>query len=901
MKIPKDIAARKKSIDPNKSMLIEADAGCGKTEQMARRYLSLLANRAKPEGIFAITFTQKAASELKERIHKYLKMGTSDAPPKEQHLIETWELAKSAIAADTKNSWNLIKSPHQIKIQTIDSFCIDIVNNNVLSNSYGCEISALEDASKAYELAARTFIENSEDILTISDFISMFDNNTNKAINKIAELLPKREQFQKELKNIDIKKLEKCYKSAFQYELKEFSDGLSKSIKNDIKAVIREIFESVESAAKTTFSAKETHLFSKYNENYDTVNLILFCNIIINSDGKSFRKNYPSRMHVNKHTANLIQVILDESELTLIDALRIGSIPLEKLNDKTTSDLKIIAEVTNGAIIELQSLFKDTLELDFNEITLEAIKIVQFGQQATSNITDLLIDEFQDTSASHHTLIKSIISWWNKSEVKTICAVGDPKQSLYLFRAASLGHFINVQQNGYDNIDMETIRLSVNFRSYKSVIDWVNKVFQTAFPKQDNISQGAVKHSVSEAFNTKEIPSVSINPTLCEGDKDINERKEAILVADQVEQHLRDVPHETVSILIRARSYISEIDKELKKRGIFYTGVDLVKLNEKQPIIDLVNLTKVLAGKHDLVSFSGLLRAPFVGILQKDMHKIISTLVQPKTENTLIENATENLEMLEDLEISDDAKQRFSKLVNIINKSKPAFENIKFTNYLESVWHEFGGDQFSTELQEADVRAFFNTIAICEEDNTIKDWGLLEKTLDKLYMQPDENADRRIQVMTLHKSKGAEMDNVIIPGFHKPGSKSDSLILKWIDHPDPSEDSILLAPNINSDYEPYKKHISISNRNKEILEMVRLIYVGATRAKKRLSIFFTVTEEIIKLTSKPNGTSMLGLIQKEISENITIDSKKEAYLIELIKKTTPTVSGSLNLSRYKTL
>lgn len=898
MKIPKDIAARKQSINPYKSMLIEADAGCGKTEQMARRYLSLLAHRPKPEGIFAITFTQKAASELKERIHKYLKMGTADNAPKEQHLIETWELAKSAIAEDTKNSWNLIKNPHQIKIQTIDSFCIDIVNKNILSNSYGCEISALEDASKTYELAAKTFIEKSEDITTISDFISMFDNNTHKAITKIAELLPKREQFQRELENIDIEKLQKCYKSAFQYELNEFSSELSKPIKNDIRVVIREIFESIESSAKTTFTAKEIHFFSRYNENYDSVNLILFCNIIITSDGKSFRKKYPSKMHVNEHTANLIQVILDESELSLIDALRIGSIPLEKLHDKTTSDLQIIAKVINGAISELKSLFKETLTLDFNEITLEAIKIVQSGQQATSNVTDLLIDEFQDTSASHHTLVKSILSWWNKEEVKTICAVGDPKQSLYLFRAASLGHFINVQQNGYENIEIETIRLSVNFRSYKSVIDWVNKVFKTAFPKKDNISQGAVKHSISEAFNTTEIPSVTINPTLCEGDKNINERKEAILVADQVEQHLKDVPHETVSILIRARSYIREIDKELKKRGIFYTGVDLVKLNEKQPIIDLVNLTKILAGKHDLVSFSGLIRSPFVGILQKDMHKTISPLASSKSEETLIEKISEALETLE---ISDDAKQRLYRLVNIINKSKPAFGNIKFANYLECVWHELEGDQFSTELQEADIRAFFDVISICEEENTIKDWALLEKTLDKLYMQPDESADRRIQIMTLHKSKGAEMDNVIIPGFHKPGSKSDSLILKWIDHPDPSVDSILLAPNVSSDYEPYRTHISISNRNKEILEMVRLIYVGATRAKKRLSIFFTVTEEIIKLTSKPNGTSMLGLIHKEISENITIDSKKEAYLIELIKKTTPTVSGSLNLSRYKQL
>ena len=896
MKVPKDIKARKKSINPNKSMLIVADAGCGKTEQMARRYLSLLANRERPEGIVAITFTKKAASEMKERIHKYLKMGTSETKPSENHLIETWELAKSAIAADYENSWGIINNPQKIKIQTIDSFCIDLVNNNILLNSYGCQISALEDTDKKYINAAKEYIEKCEDIETISEFVAMFDNNTKKAIRKISELLPKREQFKKQLEDIDLNTLQENYKTALQYELKEFANSLGEQIINDIKHVIRDIFESIENAAKTTYTSKEVHLFSKYNENKTTTNLVLFCNIIISADRKSFRKNYPSKLQINKHNASLIDAILCETELTLNDAIRIGSIPLEKMSKKTSRELEIITKVTSGAIKELEKTFKESLELDFNEITLEAIKVVQSDATATSHITDLLIDEFQDTSASHHNLIKSILSWWKKDENKTLCAVGDPKQSLYLFRAASLGHFINVQQNGYENIDIETLRLSVNFRSYKSVIDWVNNVFITAFPKNDNISQGAVKHSISESFNTKEIDSVSITSTLCEGDKVKNNKKEAILVADKVEQLLKDVPQETVSILIRARSFVKEIDTELKKRKIFYSGVDLVKLNEKQTIIDLINLTKFIAEKQDLISFTGLLRAPFIGIRQKDLHLIIGSLTDMTQNASITERICDSIDTLD---ISSDARKRLNKLLNIVNKSKRTYGSIKFSYYLEHVWHELDGDQFAGELQEADLRAFFKTISTCEDGNTISDWELLETNLDKLYMQPDANADQRVQIMTLHKSKGAEMDNVIIPGFHKPGSKSDSLILKWIDHPDPKIDSVLIAPNVNSDFESYKTHISTSNRNKEILEMVRLIYVGATRAKKRLCIYFSLTEEIIKLMSKPTSTSMLGLIQNEIHSDIKIDSETETYLNEIIKSNESNEKSDVNLWRYE--
>lgn len=896
MKIPKDINARIESINTNKSMLIVADAGCGKTEQMARRYLALLANRKNPEGILSITFTKKAASEMRERIHKYLKMGCSDAMPTQAHLIETWELAKKAIEADSVNKWEIINNPHKIKIKTIDSFCIDIVNNNVLLNSYGCQIKALEDTAKTYEIAARNYITNSKDIDTISTLIRFFDNNQEKAIKKIAELLPKREQYKKQLADFDAEKLQENFISAFKYELNEFAKTLGKSICNDIRSVIQQINESIEHSVNTNISDEIREQFSNYNENIYTNNLVLFCNIIITNDKRSFRKKFTKNTHVNDYTKHLIEVILEETQLTINDAIRIGSIPLEKMTSKTTSEIEILKTVLSGAITELENHFKQTLELDFNEITLEAIKVVQSSPCATSNLTDLLIDEFQDTSASHHTLIESIIEWWEPRETKTICAVGDPKQSLYLFRAASLGHFINVQHNGYKNRKLSILKLSVNFRSFKSVINWVNNTFETAFPKNDNISQGAVKHSFSEAFNTTEIESVKVIPTLCTGDKFENEKKEAILVADQIEHYLKTVPQETVSILIRARSFIKEIDIELKSRGVFYTGIDLVKLNEKQEIIDLINLTKTLAKKEDMISFAGLLRAPFIGILQKDLHIIITGLSNSKIKAPIIETLSE---IIDELSISKDAKQRLSTFINKINKSSAIYEKIPFSNYLEYVWSELGGDQFTCDLQEADIRAFFKAISNCESENTIHDWTLLDTTLDKLYMQPDENADQRVQVMTLHKSKGAEMDNVIIPGFHKPGTNPDSSILKWIDHPDPNNKSTLLAPNIELGLEKYKSYINISNRNKEILEMVRLIYVGATRAKKRLCVFFSVTEEILNGQSRPSSTSMLGLIHDEINQYIKINPETEDYLNEKISKLTKPKNTAIKLARYK--
>src|SRR5512144_2519652 len=112
-----DAWARERALDVRHSFIVQAPAGAGKTELLTRRYLALLATVEQPESILAITFTRKAAAEMRDRI-----VGAVRAPDPARPLHErTLALARAALAADEVRGWGLLAQPGRLRIQTIDA------------------------------------------------------------------------------------------------------------------------------------------------------------------------------------------------------------------------------------------------------------------------------------------------------------------------------------------------------------------------------------------------------------------------------------------------------------------------------------------------------------------------------------------------------------------------------------------------------------------------------------------------------------------------------------------------------------------------------------------------------------------------------------------------------------
>ena len=123
-----DAAERARALDVTKSFIVQAPAGSGKTGLLVLRFLALLALVKNPEAVLAITFTRKAAGEMRRRIVDALvEASTTDSPPEKDFERERWQRARAVLERDAAEDWGLLHSPSRLQVFTIDSFCSRVV------------------------------------------------------------------------------------------------------------------------------------------------------------------------------------------------------------------------------------------------------------------------------------------------------------------------------------------------------------------------------------------------------------------------------------------------------------------------------------------------------------------------------------------------------------------------------------------------------------------------------------------------------------------------------------------------------------------------------------------------------------------------------------------------------
>ena len=150
-----DQATRERALDPSRSFIVQAPAGSGKTGLLIQRYLALLARVGSPEEIVAITFTRKAAAEMRNRVLAALA-GADGAAPPTPHERKTWELARAAVAHDRGQGWDLAANPNRMRVQTIDSLCAALTRQMPVLSGFGAQPEILEDAAAATSPASVT-------------------------------------------------------------------------------------------------------------------------------------------------------------------------------------------------------------------------------------------------------------------------------------------------------------------------------------------------------------------------------------------------------------------------------------------------------------------------------------------------------------------------------------------------------------------------------------------------------------------------------------------------------------------------------------------------------------------------------------------------------------------------
>ncbi|MFM7294867.1 MAG: UvrD-helicase domain-containing protein, partial [Burkholderiales bacterium] len=202
-KVVIDQDERLRALDVGRSFIVRAPAGSGKTRLLIQRYLALLVTVDEPEEVIAITFTRKAASEMRARVLSAFA-GVSEADG--DAVVgdaPTRALAAQVLARDAERNWQLLANSARLRIQTIDSLNTSLTRQMPMMSRFGAQPESVDDASVLYRRAARQLISQINDDDPVADDIATLlthlDNNLGVVEALIADMLRGRDHWLRNL------------------------------------------------------------------------------------------------------------------------------------------------------------------------------------------------------------------------------------------------------------------------------------------------------------------------------------------------------------------------------------------------------------------------------------------------------------------------------------------------------------------------------------------------------------------------------------------------------------------------------------------------------------------------------------------------------------------------------
>lgn len=876
---PIDQPQRERALHPEKSFIVQAPAGSGKTELLIRRYLVLLANVNKaPEEILAITFTRKAAAEMRERIVFALHNALENTEPKDPNAAHTWHLARAALLRNQTANWNLLDNPSRLRIQTIDACCTSLTRQMPLLSGFGCEPSILEDAKRCYLQAARHLLNTLEENCPWSNALEKLllhlDNNHGKAEKLFVTMLMQRDQWLPYIIHHDLTHLRKRLEQGLIHII---VDQLSKCQQLFPSAVIDELVALAQFAGNQVsadHSKSLIHHCQHLKELPDATpqhipQWLAIVKLLLKNDGHwrnkvDVRDGFPPDAKSMKARMMVLVTQLREHELLRENLFNIIKLPSATYNENQWCIIEALIETLPILAAELSLVFRQSGVVDFSEVTLAALKALGSPEKPTDlalyldhQIQHILVDEFQDTSMMQFRLLEQLTAGWQYHDGRTLFLVGDPMQSIYRFREAEVGLFLKAQQEGIGEIKLEPLTLQVNFRSQAPVVDWINTHFSKIFPENTDISLGAVPFKpslVSKTENTQ--TSVFFHPFIHH-----HTDEQANSIADIISATQQQNPENTIAILVRSRNHLFSIIPVLKKNQIPFNAVEIETLSEQTVIQDLSALTRALLHPSDRIAWLAILRAPWCGLTLADLHALTNNSSK-KSNKPLWE---EILHFHEIKKLTDDGKKRLARFVSIVAPSITQRRRLNLRAWIEGAWLALGGPACLQNKNSLDhAQTFFSLLEELDHGSEIADLIQLEEKVSKLYAIHHDEAHSSVQIMTIHKAKGLEFDTVIIPCLERKIPSDDQQLLMWLDRPRAQTDNdLILAPikAMHEEHDPIYHYLRMVEKDKSMYETARLLYVAATRAKQSLHWLATahVRDESNHLFDKPDANSFLAL------------------------------------------
>ena len=863
-----DADIRKQALKPDQSFIVQAPAGSGKTELLIQRYLRLLGLANLPEEILAMTFTRKAAAEMKERVFSALIEAQSHQRPEQAHARFTWELAQKVLEQDKAREWKLMSNPARLRIVTIDSFCSSLTRRMPLLSHMGTGLDIQENARSLYRETAKSVLSLTENEtnpygVLVRNILRHIDNSKEDFIKRIIQLLTKRDQwmisFFDPRENLEAHPLNESYRqklehtlaSLIQSRLGELEGLFSPTIQKNILQLAKYSGNNLENVDPPHPCACLANLQGFPDSTIDSLESWKGLAHLFLTQTNTYRKKPDVRLGfpagkddtAKKMKDDFVELVnsLQENPAVLAALAKVKKLPRGHFTDMEwdllKSTIRLLAEINN----RLKEVFSSRQITDFTEISLSAISsLIQKGEDGDEHPTDLLfyldckihhilVDEYQDTSFKQEELLRRLTSEWSEGDGRTLFIVGDPKQSIYRFRDAEVGLFIKTQDRGLGTLQLSSLSLESNFRSQKHLVDWVNTCFQKIFPEHNDPDLGAISYSPSSAVLEEGMqPGVLYHPVPHYEDSQAISEDEARKITVLIKELQSQYPNKSLAILVRGRTHLTSIVKHFNESNVAFKAEAIDSLTDRPAILDLLSLLRALRFPGDRTAWLSILRAPWCGLSLTDIHTLVE--LDRATPIWFLLNDSSRISLL-----STDGQKRIQNLVHNIHPFISGFTDQNFRDVLEACWIKFGGPACLQGTSADDIEVFFNKVEEIIASGQEEQFENFDQILTDLYASPLAVTDNAVQIMTMHKAKGLEFDFVILPGLGKPTKADEKRLIYWMPH----GDDLLLAPieEKGGESSPLYDFLSELNKEKEEYETLRLLYVAATRARSQLHLF----------------------------------------------------------------
>lgn len=848
-------------------MPVTAGAGSGKTFVLTHRYLQILAEKkANLNEILTITFTEKAANQMKKKIRDLVTLFARD-----EHAGEFPPVIKENMEFPERAYWQeLLDSFERTYISTIHGFCSRILREQAVRIGLDPEFRVMDDHTMT--LQRPEIIRNTifrlihQEEPAIAHWLERF--SLFQIIQTMNRLIAGRTEYKGLLTIYSVQDVEPeiLERNLFLQSRKLYLEKVEPIL--DRLSVHAE-WQHIQATLQGMIPKDTTDNFYPHYEQMKPAADLLDTSddpieqmsawlvILENLKSKGAKGNWDG-VDLTKFKKEM-KAFRDD---VLAPALS-GITLFDEQVEKEAIALAISGTRLFEQVLKSYQTWKSRRGyVDYDDLLIKAVELLQehedVRKEYAQQFRHILLDEFQDTNPIQFDLVNLLHggSEDGSGAPNHLFVVGDPKQSIYRFRGTEVSLFNQAKED----LAVPDAALSMSFRSQPGLLRWVDALFEIVMSlkrEEDNL-RDYEQHYAALTPSRKDIqksPNISLNLVESqskneEDDAGNRSQLEAAYVAKWLMEDLHNIRVEDegryrsarygdVAVLFRRTTHLKQFEYALNLADIPSYTVGGSGFFEKQEILDVLNILQVLTHPEDQITSAGVLRSALFGVSDEGLFRLsiqnrsFRELLFKKEITVSKEMTPEDLRALEAARVQmqqwRDLKDRVNpgRLVDaictetgylgIVSTGKEGLQKVRNVEQFIQLAYNFGRNTSSS------LAAFVQYIQSLREMSDQEEATLFEDEHDA------------VQLMTIHKSKGLEFPVVIIPQLDaRPASyqpqkdfyEEYGWALRWNDL-DSSADEQSIKPFLYT-------HISDLEREKELAESKRLFYVANTRARDHL-------------------------------------------------------------------